>query len=51
MSERDDLVEQAFHVPQPSVPPTAPPACLHRSTHMRGWTQVCDDCGLGREIY
>lgn len=24
--------------------------CRHENTHMRGWTQVCDDCGQGREI-
>jgi len=24
--------------------------CKHENTHMRGWTQVCDDCGQGREI-
>lgn len=24
--------------------------CAHENTHMRGWTQVCDACGRGREI-
>ena len=24
--------------------------CRHENTHMRGWTQVCDDCGQGRDI-
>lgn len=24
--------------------------CKHENTHMAGFTQVCDDCGQGREI-
>lgn len=24
--------------------------CEHKNTHMRGWTQVCDDCGQGRTL-
>jgi hypothetical protein len=28
----------------------APGTCAHENTHMNGWKQVCDDCGLGRDI-
>ena len=27
-----------------------PVECKHEHTHMRGFTQVCDDCGQGRQI-
>ena len=43
-----------FRAPNPyraelrAVSPTE--TCEHKNTHMRGWTQVCDDCGQGRRI-
>lgn len=48
----DDLTQRASELRASVVLGTPEPAveCAHERTHMRGWTQVCDDCGKGREV-